>query len=395
MRSGFQLMRLFGINIRLDWSWLLIFLIISWNLSFLFGQSHPDWGYGQVWIVAISAALLFFISVLLHELAHSLTALALGLPVKNITLFLFGGVSNIEREPPSPRAEFLITVVGPATSILLGLLFTWLGIVSAGITSLNFAPTTTLVAELDPLPTLLLWLGPINLILGIFNLIPGFPLDGGRLLRSVLWAVSKDLTRATRWAAGVGRAVAWLFIFGGAAMIFGIQIPFFGSGFFSGLWLIFIGWFLSNAAAQSYQQVLTQDLLGGVAVARIMRRDPPTVQPSCTLSDLVDNHIMKSDDHAFPVVESDVEGDQLVGLVTLDDMRRVARSDWDTTTVRQIMTATDKLVLTTPEEDADDALRKLSQQDVRQLPVVQGQQLLGLLRRRDIMRWLQFQGAQA
>ncbi|MCB0126178.1 MAG: CBS domain-containing protein, partial [Caldilineaceae bacterium] len=161
------------------------------------------------------------------------------------------------------------------------------------------------------------------------------------------------------------------------------------------LWLIFIGWFLSNAAAQSYQQVLTQDLLGGVAVARIMRRNPPTVQPSCTLSDLVDNHIMKSDDHAFPVVEGDVEEGQLVGLVTLDDMRRVARSDWDTTTVRQIMTATNKLVLTTPEEDADDALRKLSQQDVRQLPVVQGQQLLGLLRRRDIMRWLQFQGAQA
>lgn len=388
MRNGFQVGRIFGINIRIDWSWLLIFLLISWNLSVVFGQAHPNWGLGQSWLVAVIAALLFFISVLLHELAHSVMARIQGVPVRSITLFLFGGVSNIEREPPSPNAEFLITVVGPATSIVLGGLFTWIGLATAGRATVGLT-AANVISRLDPLTTLLLWLGPINLILGVFNLIPGFPLDGGRLLRSILWAATNSLERATQWAAGVGQAIAWLFILAGVAMIFGVQIPFLGGGFINGIWLAFIGWFLSSAASQSYQQVLMQDLLDGVAVSRLMRNNPPTVNPDCTLNDLVDNHILQHDDLAFPVVE----GDDLVGLVTLDDIRQVARQQWDVTTVRQIMTPEAKLVLTTPEENADEALHKLSQQDVRQLPVVHGHHLLGLLRRNDIVRWLQIQGA--
>ena len=388
MRNGFQVGRIFGINIRIDWSWLLIFLLISWNLSVVFGQAHPNWGLGESWLVAIIAALLFFISVLLHELAHSVMARIQGVPVRSITLFLFGGVSNIEREPPSPNAEFLITVVGPATSIVLGGLFTWIGLTTAGQATVGLS-APNVISRLDPLTTLLLWLGPINLILGVFNLIPGFPLDGGRLLRSILWAATNSLEQATQWAAGVGQVIAWLFIIAGVAMIFGVQIPFLGGGFINGIWLAFIGWFLSSAASQSYQQVLMQDLLDGVSVSRLMRTNPPTVEPDCTLNDLVDNHILQHDDQAFPVVE----GDELVGLVTLDDIRQVARQQWDVTTVRQIMTPEAKLVLTTPEENADEALHKLSQQDVRQLPVVHGHHLLGLLRRNDIVRWLQIQGA--
>lgn len=388
MQSGFRIGRIFGISIRVDWSWFLIFLLVSWNLSFVFGTVHPDWGIGQIWLIAVGAALLFFVSVLLHELAHALMARLQNIPVRNITLFLFGGVSNIEREPPSPRAEFLITIVGPLMSLVLGILFTWLGMANAGVFTVTGDPTQ-MVAQLDPLSTLLLWLGPINILLAVFNLIPGFPLDGGRILRSILWAITGNLRRATRWAAGVGQVVAWLFIITGVAMIFGVQVPIFGTGLIGGLWLAFIGWFLSSAATQSYQQVMVQDLLEGVPVGQIMRTNPPTVAQEASVRELVESYVMQTDDHAFPVV---ADG-RFVGLVTLEDVRSLPRDAWDRTTVGQIMTPYAKLIVTTPNEDADEALRKLGARDVRQLPVVRGDELAGLLRRRDIMRWLQLQGA--
>lgn len=390
MRSGLRIGRIFGINLYIDWSWLLIFLLVAWNLSYLFWSMHPDWSLGLRWGVALGAALLFFVSVLLHELAHSLMALQQAVPVRSITLFLFGGVSNIEREPPSPLAEFLITVVGPIMSIVLGLIFTWLGATRVrALDNLLIAPTDVM-GQLDPLSTLLLWLGPINLALGLFNLIPGFPLDGGRILRSILWAVTDNFQRATRWASWIGQVVAWIFIIGGIAMVFGLNLPFFGTGLISGLWLAFIGWFLNSAAVQGYRQVVIEDLLEGVPVARIMRSQPPTVPTNISLTDLVHDHIMGTDDHAFPVVDNG----HLVGLVTLEDMRKVAREAWDTTLVTQIMTPVDRLAVTTPEEDAEDALHKLTQQDVRQLPVLRKDgELAGILRRRDIVRWLQVRGA--
>jgi len=390
MRSGLRIGRIFGINLYIDWSWLLIFLLVAWNLSYLFWSMHPDWSLGLRWDVALGAALLFFVSVLLHELAHSLMAIQQAVPVRSITLFLFGGVSNIEREPPSPLAEFLITVVGPITSIVLGLIFTWLGATRVrALDNLLLAPTDVM-GQLDPLSTLLLWLGPINLALGLFNLIPGFPLDGGRILRSILWAITDNFQRATRWASWIGQFVAWLFIIAGIAMVFGLNLPFFGTGLISGLWLAFIGWFLNSAAVQGYRQVVIEDLLEGVPVARIMRAQPPTVSANISVTDLVHDHIMGTDDHAFPVVDNG----HLVGLVTLEDMRKVAREAWDTTLVSQIMTPVDRLAVTTPEEDAEDALHKLTQQDVRQLPVLRKDgELAGVLRRRDIVRWLQVQGA--
>ncbi len=390
MRSGLRIGRVFGINLYIDWSWLLIFLLVAWNLSYLFWSMHPDWSLGLRWGIALGAALLFFLSVLLHELAHSLMALQQAVPVRSITLFLFGGVSNIEREPPSPLAEFLITVVGPITSIVLGLIFTWLGATRVrALDNLLLAPTDVM-GQLDPLSTLLLWLGPINLALGLFNLIPGFPLDGGRILRSILWAITDNFQRATRWASWIGQLVAWVFIIGGIAMVFGLNLPFFGTGLISGLWLAFIGWFLNSAAVQGYRQVVIEDLLEGVPVARIMRAQPPTVPATISLTDLVHDHIMGTDDHAFPVVDNG----HLVGLVTLEDMRKVAREGWDTTLVSQIMTPVEQLAVTTPEEDAEDALHKLTQRDVRQLPVLRKDgELAGVLRRRDIVRWLQVQGA--
>jgi Zn-dependent protease/predicted transcriptional regulator len=390
MRTGYRIGRLFGIDIRVDSSWVFIFLLITWNLSVVLGDTHQDWNTGLRWGMAIAAALLFFASVLAHELAHSLVARAQGVPVRSITLFLFGGVSSIERDPASPRAEFAMAIVGPLTSIVLGVIL--VGIVGAGSTVLQQAISAPAqaIARMDPLFTILLWLGSTNLILGVFNMVPGFPLDGGRVLRSILWAATGSFRRGTRWASWVGQAIAFLMIAAGIAMVFGAQIPFFGTGLLSGLWLAFIGWFLQSAAQQSYQQVAIHDLLGGVQVQRMMRRDPPTCEPGCTISSLVHDHIMGTDDHAFPVLE---EG-RMVGLVTLEDVRKVQRDHWDVTTVSDIMTPTEKLITASPEEDAAGALDKLTQRDVNQLPVLRDGMLVGLLRRRDIIRYLQLQARQ-
>jgi Zn-dependent protease len=384
---GFRLGRLFGININIDWSWLFIFLLITWHLSTLFGSFHPDWDTVLRWGTAVIASLLFFASVLAHELAHSLMAMAQGIPVRNITLFLFGGVSNIQREPPSPKAEFLITIVGPITSIVLGVLFILLARLTTGPMDVTLAEPTQVFAELNPLSTLLFWLGPINIVLGLFNLIPGFPLDGGRILRSLLWAITDNLRQATRWASWVGQAIAWLMIVSGIAMIFGVTIPFFGTGFLNGLWLAFIGWFLNSASIQSYQQVVLQDVLDDVPVTRIMRPNPPTVPPDISISSLVHDHVMTTDDHAFPVEENG----RLLGLVTLEDVRGVPRDQWDVTLVRQVMTPANQLITISSDDCADEALNKLRERDVRQLPVLRNGELAGLLRRRDIVKWLQLQ----
>lgn len=386
MHSGIHIGRIFGINIYIDWSWIFIFLLVTWNLGAgVFPDLHPQWGTALIWGTAFIASLLFFASVLAHELAHSVVAKSQGIPVSNITLFLFGGVSNIQREPTSPTAEFVMAIVGPLTSLLLGVIFLFLsGTMATSLSVLSGDPAGAL-AQLNPLSTLLLWLGPINILLGIFNLIPGFPLDGGRVLRSILWAITKNLQVATRWASWVGQVVAWVFIIAGISMIFGISIPFFGTGFISGLWLAFIGWFLNSAAVQSYRQLVIEDLLGGVSVMQLMRAHTPTVTSSLPVSALVHDHIMGTDERAFAVVDND----RLVGLVCIEDVRKAQRAQWDTTTVNQIMTPLSQLVIATQSEDASKALNDLAGRDVNQLPVVEGGRLVGMLRRSDIIRWLQ------
>jgi Zn-dependent protease/CBS domain-containing protein len=386
MRGGFRIGRIFGIQIILDYSWIFIFLLVTWSLTNSFARAHPEWGAAGTLGLAIAGALLFFGSVLVHELAHSLVAIAQGLLVSNITLFMFGGVANIQREPPSPRAEFLITIVGPIASLLLGVLFTLLGGVAGEVGAIMRAPETVL-ARLGPLATMLLWLGSVNMILAVFNLIPGFPLDGGRVLRSALWAASGDLQKATRWASWVGQAVAWLFIVGGVAMAFGTRLPFFGTGLVSGLWLIFIGWFLNGAAIQSYQQVVVYDLLEGVPVARLLRERVPTVRPETLVGTLIQEYLLGTDEHAFPVVEDE----RLDGLVCLEDVRKVPREAWTTTTVRQIMTPAGELVVLAPEEEVTAALHRLAGRDVSQIPVLRAGRFVGMLRRRDIVRWLELQ----
>lgn len=391
MHGGFGLGRIFGIKITVDWSWFFIFVLVTWNLAAgVFPQIHPDWGPARSWAVAIVAALLFFASVLVHELAHALAARAQGIPVRSITLFLFGGVANIQREPPSPRAEFVITIVGPVASFLLGVLCLFLGGIGAERLGLRGISENAFVG-LDPLTTVLVWLGSINIMLAVFNLIPGFPLDGGRVLRSLFWAATGSLRQATRWASWVGQAVALIFIVAGVAQIFGAELPFFGSGLIGGFWLAFVGWFLNSAAIQSYQQVVLQDQLAGIPVARLARPEVPAVPPDATVAELIYGWLMHTGERAFPVVE----GDRLVGMVCLEDVREVPREAWETTPVRAIMTPADQLATASPQEDLAKAFEELARRDVGQLPVVQGGRLVGMLRRRDIARWLEVQSWQA
>lgn len=386
MRGGLSLGRIFGIEIRIDWSWVFIFLLVAWNLSASFSQSNPEWSAVVVLITSVSAALLFFVSVLLHELAHSLVAVQQGVSVKSITLFLFGGVSNIQREPPSPKAEFWITIVGPLTSFALGILF--LFIASAGINVGQASQNIEAVIQnINPFLVVILWLGSINLILGFFNLIPGFPLDGGRLLRALLWAYTDDLRKATQWASWTGQVIAWFLIISGVAMIFGVQVPFFGTGFVGGLWLAFIGWFLNSAAIVSYKRIVVKDVLEGVEVSQVMRPNPPTVAPEIPVDSFVHDYVMRSDDYAFPVVEDE----QLFGIITMTDVRAVEREKWREMTVSDIMTPFDELVIVKPNDDVAEALETLMEHEFRQLVVAHGRTLDGLLRRRDIMKWLKLQ----
>lgn len=384
--SGFRLGRILGITIRIDWSWLLIFALVVWNLSAAFLQLQPRWDAVTRWGLSILAAILFFSSVLAHELAHSLVARANNLPVRNITLFLFGGVANIGKEPPSAKAEFLIAIVGPLTSFLLGAGLLAMGGISLIPIIRQFGGSpVNIITRLSPASIILLWLGSVNIILAIFNLIPGFPLDGGRVLRSILWGITRNLRKATRLASWVGQIIAWMMIIIGAAMILGINVGFLGTGVVSGLWLIFIGWFLNSASTQSYQQVAIRQVLADISVHQMMRANPPTVEPDCSVNELIYTHVMGTDDQAFPVLDQN----HLVGIVTLDDVRHVSRDAWITTTVREIMTPRERLVTVAPEDDAAKAMDKLVARDVRQLPVVRNNsEFVGLLRRRDIMNWL-------
>jgi Zn-dependent protease/CBS domain-containing protein len=386
-KSGFSLGKVFGISINIDWSWLLIFALISWSLASAFRGVHPEWGLTMSWGLGMLAAFLFFISVLAHELAHAVLARAMGIPVRNITLFLFGGVSNIQREPQSPIVELAIAIIGPLTSLVLGGIFLALGAGSVALRTVGPGDFATAVSRLGAFSTIFVWLGSINLLLAIFNLIPGFPLDGGRVVRSILWAATGNLYKATRWASWLGQAVAWILILSGIAMIFGVTIPFLGSGVFNGLWTVFIGWFLQNAAVQSYQRVMVQDILEDVPVKLVMDTDVPVVRADLSVQSLIDNYLTKSDHQAFIVFDDE----KMVGMVTIDDVRKVEQEARSRTPIRDVMTPSQRLIVVAPEEDASDAFFRLEAGNIRQLPVVTQNRVVGLLRRKDIVRWLQWQ----
>lgn len=382
--TGFRIGRVFGIDIRVSWSWVFIFVLLTWNLFAVFSQWHHDWPRFEALMIAGAAALTFFGCVLLHELAHSVVAMRFGVHVRSITLFLFGGVSNIEREPPSAGAELLIAIVGPITSIALGIGFLVLSVAMTGSMT-HGSDAVSAVARLGPFETLLVWLGPINVLIGVFNLIPGFPLDGGRVFRAIVWKLTGNFHTATRLASAMGQAIGWLFIAGGIAMTFGVHVPFFGTGFGSGLWLAFIGWFLHGAAVQTTNRLALDEALTGMTVDQLMQRHGPVAAPELSIATLVQTHLIPGDDRALPVVRDGT----LLGLVSISDVRAVPPAEWATTRVESVMRRVDALTIATPDEPLAKAFEDLATHDIDQLPVVVNGKLVGMLRRRDVTRWLE------
>lgn len=365
---GLTIGRIGGISIRVDWSWIIIFLLVTWTLAVgYFPALFPRFSTALNWGLGAISSLLLFVSVLVHELAHSFVARSQGLPVESITLFIFGGVSQIEEEPRTARNEFTMALVGPLTSLGLAALFF---VLYLAIRSIN-----------GPIAAVTQYLALINLALGLFNLVPGFPLDGGRVLRSIVWGITKNLRSATRIASYVGQAFAFLLIFVGVALIF-------SGAFLSGIWLAFIGWFLNNAAAASYRELITRQSLEGVPVGRLMAADVDRVPPNLTIQQVIEEHILSGRQHAYPVT---ADG-QLLGLICLHDIRNVPRDARSRQTVAEAMTPYERLVTVTPDEGLDMAVDKLGRGGYEQLPVIDRPgHLVGLLRRQDVINYLQVQ----
>lgn len=385
MGNGLRLGQIAGIEIRVDWSLLVIFFLIANSLALgLFPGWHPDWGQALIWGTALGAAVALLASVLAHELSHALAGRALGIPIRRITLFVFGGIAQMEQEPPNWRAELGMAIVGPVTSAVLGVLFLLVAGFAVGPVEPDLADPARLFASLGVGATLMLWLGQVNLVLAAFNLVPAFPLDGGRVLRALTWAITGDLRRATRWASGVGQGFAWFLIATGVAMTLGARVPFFGTGLLGGLWLAFIGWFLNNAAALSYRQLLIREALRDIPVSRLMLTQFATVPPNLSVSALVEAYLLPSEQRAFPVV---ADG-RLEGMVCLREVRRLERAAWEATAVCDIMVPADKLAFARPDDGASEALAVLAGRNVNQLPVVEDGRVCGLVRREDILKWL-------
>jgi Zn-dependent protease/predicted transcriptional regulator len=382
---GVRLGRIAGIRVTLDWSLLIIFALITLMLSGgLLPAWHPDWGGLTVLVTAAGAAVLFLVSVLAHELSHAVVGRRLGVRIERITLFVFGGMAHMEDEPRTWQAELGMAVAGPIASLLLGFVFLYLAGVLSGPVEVNPEEPLATLSRLSPLATILFWLGPVNIILGLFNMIPGFPLDGGRVLRAILWGATGDLVRATSWAAAAGQGVAWLLIASGFAMILGVRVPVFGSGPVAGLWIALIGWFLNNAALTSSRRLILQEGLGDLTVRRVMHTDFVAVPPDILVQDFVDERLLGSSQRAFPVIDDG----QLLGIVCLADVRKLGREGRASTRLNEIMTPAAELQTLSPAEKASDALDRLTQAGVNQVLVVEDGVLQGMVTREDVLKWL-------
>ncbi len=358
-----RLARIAGIDVVFDVSWLIILVLIGVTLAEYFRQLNPGWTQGVVVFAAIVTTALFFASVVAHELAHSLVARAHGLPVHTITLFVFGGVSELTREPDDAGTEFRIAIAGPFASIVIGAVCVGLG---------------RLGSTHQPLFAVLAWLGYINLLLAVFNLIPGFPLDGGRVLRAIIWSANKDFVKSTRWATNVGKACAMGFILIGV-------LEFFAGAPLSGLWLAFIGWFLLSAAQQSWRQTEIQSALGRFTVGDLETPFFARVAPDVNLEAFISDLAVHNNFRASLVMDAD---DALLGIVTPADLSRVPREHWGTTLVRDVMVPRGKMATVDPSEGLPSALRKMVESNVGQLPVLSNGSVRGVIRRDRIIELL-------
>lgn len=369
MRAQIKLGRIFGIQIGLHYSWIIIAILIAFSLSGLFHEANREWTPAVVWGTAILTAVLFFVCILLHELGHSVVAQGSGIRVPSIVLFALGGVSQMERESPDAKTEFWMALAGPVVSFVIG--FVCLGIAhSLGWTGI-LAPAPS------PLVAMVGYLGYINFILGAFNLIPAYPLDGGRVFRAAAWWKTHSIERATRIAATVGQVFAFLFILAGLWRFFQ------GAGF-AGLWIAFIGWFLLDAARSSRIQVELMHALGGIKVGDVMEHNCAIVDASTNLQTLVDEHLLRTGQRCFMVQRDGY----LAGLITAGDISRVERRMWPLTTVEQAMRPVEQLRVVSPETPVVQALETMARENINQLPVASNGHLEGVLSRAHLLEIL-------
>lgn len=365
--GGFRLGSVLGFEIRIDYSWFVIFFLVLWSFSAgVFPAQYPELSSATYIAMGTIGTLLFFASLLAHELSHSVVARMKGIPVEGITLFIFGGMARTSMESETPEDELAIAGVGPLASLVIAALFGglwWVG------ERLGWSPAVTGVS---------MYLGYLNVILAVFNLLPGFPLDGGRLFRGVVWKITGDLTKATRWASNGGKLLGYLL------MGLGILQTFAGA-VLGGLWMLFIGWFLRGAAEASYTQHILQRLLEGIRADTVMTPDPETVAPDISLRRLVEEGFLRRRYQSFPVVRDG----HLLGLITLKQVKDIPRADWDERTAGDTMTPVEDGIVVEPATRMTEVLKTMQENGTQRLLVASGNRLEGIISSTDIAGWVQ------
>jgi Zn-dependent protease/CBS domain-containing protein len=369
MKGSLRVASIAGIEISIHYTWLLIFVLITWTLAAgYFPETHPGWATEVYWITALIAAFLLFFSVLLHEFAHSIMAKSRGMEVKSITLFLLGGISNLESEPEKPQVEFAIAIIGPLSSLALAAVF-W------GVDKLGWASAGPVKAITD-------YLMLVNILLAAFNILPGFPLDGGRVLRSLIWGATNDLKKATNIASTVGQVFGWGMIAIGIFWAWRYwNIP--GQAL-NGMWLVFIGWFLNSSAQAARQELDLRTIWLNVKVNSVMNDRPETVTPGASIEQLVRDIFIKRGARSAPVVQDD----KLVGMVTLTDVKKMHQQEWPMTSIARIMTKP-PLYTVKPDDSMSVAINLIAEHGINQVPVVVEEKVVGTLCRADILRYVQ------
>lgn len=365
-QSSIKLFKFFGIEVRLDYSWFIIFALFAYYFGFFYFPSVlPSLNTGILAIITIVTVILFFVSVLIHEMSHSLVARKKGMPVERITLFLFGGMAQIEKEPENPLSEFTMAIAGPAASFIIAIFF---GIM--WFFARDFAPVREPVR----------YLAIINVVLGVFNILPGYPLDGGRILRSVLWKSTGDFKRATFIASTAGRVLGFMIIAVGVLFIF-------MGNFLGGIWFVFIGWFLQSSAQMGYRQVVFESSIKGIKVKEVMNQDIVDITGDTTLQELVDEYFMRYRFGRFPVVE-DRKSKKLMGIISIHDVKEVPREEWSGTRAGDVVEKISEKEKADISMEISEAIKKMVKNDLGHLVVMSGDKLRGIITKSDVMRFI-------
>ena len=369
MKPQIRLGRIFGVEIGLHYSWFIIAVLITFSLAQQFKLTNAEWSGGLRWALALITAVLFFASIVIHELSHALVAKARGLPVRSITLFALGGVAQMEKEAADAKTEFWMGIIGPITSFVIGVICLLLALL------LGWTPSGL---PQTPVAAMLMWLGVINIGLAIFNMVPGFPLDGGRVLRGLIWWITGNAKRATTIAARVGQVIAFVMI------LYGVM-QFFGGAGFNGLWLAFIGWFLLSASRESHAQMVIADGLRGLRVGDVMSRDYLVVDAYSNLQTFAEEHLMRTGRRFFVV---SLNG-QPEGVITPAEIAAVPRARWPYTTVADVMQPLERVHTVRDDTSITEALELMGKYDLNQLPVIVNGSLVGVISRAHVVQLLQ------